>query len=275
MQGSYMGTVLGRIVAQTADDLERRKSLLPLHELESRLATAPAPVDIRAALDQQTVTVIAEVKRASPSRGRFPVEVDAANVAEAYIAGGASMISCLTDEPFFQGSLGDLDAVVSTSNSGESRVGVLRKDFFIDPYQIVEARVHGASCILLIVACLSDTLLEELYAQTQELGMEALIEVHDEDELGRALAVTPRLVGINNRNLKTLAVDLIVTERLSPLVPREVLLAGESGIFTRGDVQRMAQVGTDAVLVGESLIVQPDRAEAVRGLVGIEKRVRA
>lgn len=268
------GAVLDRIIAQTAIDLEARKQQVPPSELESRLADASPVVDVLASLNQETVTVIAEVKRASPSKGRFPVEVDPAAVADGYVAGGASMISCLTDEPFFQGSLADLDDVVRVAGTAPTPVGVLRKDFMIDPYQIDEARVHGASCVLLMASVLDDDMLLQLHDYATALGMAALVEVHDEEELERVLEIDPRLIGINNRNLKTLTVDLAVTERLAQLVPARTLLAGESGIFTREDVQRMADVGVDAILVGESLILQPDRAEAVRALRGVEKTAR-
>ncbi len=268
------GTVLDRIVAQTALDLEVRKQYLPPEELRQRLVDAPPVVDVLAALNQDTVTVISEVKRASPSRGRFPVEIDPEAVAAEYIAGGASMISCLTDEPFFQGSLQDLDQAVAVASAGSTPVGVLRKDFMIDPYQVDEARLHGASCILLIVACLSDDALRQLHDHATSLGMATLVEVHDEAEIERALKLQPRFLGINNRNLKTMTVDLAVTERLAAQVPSDVVLAGESGIFTRDDVQRLADAGVDAILVGESLILQPDRAGAVRALSGVGKSPR-
>ena len=268
------GTVLDRIVAQTAIDLERRKHLIPPVQLERALASAAPVVDVLAALNQPTVTVISEVKRASPSKGRFPVNVIPGEVAAEYVAGGASMISCLTDEPFFQGSLDDLDDVVAVAGAAQPPIGVLRKDFIIDRYQIDEARLHGASCILLIVACLTDDHLRELHDHARSRGMAVLVEIHDEIELERALQLSPVFVGINNRNLKTMSVDLATTERLAPRLPGNVLVAGESGIFSREDVRRMAEAGVDAILVGESLILQTDRAAAVRKLQGIRKSPR-
>lgn len=265
------GMVLDRIVAQTAADLEDRKIRVPRDDLHNRIGGLPAPVDVASALIRDTVTVMAEIKRASPSRGRFPVDVDPALVAAEYAKGGASAISCLTDEPFFQGSLDDLAAVTSITRVLDPPLGVLRKDFMIDPYQIDEARAFGASCILLIAACLTDSLMGELHASATALGLSVLVEVHNERELERALDVGPGLVGINNRDLKTLAVDLEVTTRLAPRVPAGMVVVGESGIMHREHVQVMAQAGVDAILVGESLIVQDDRAAAVRALTGVEK----
>ncbi len=268
------GTVLDRIVAQTRIDVEARKAQVSRNELQRRFDQMPSPVDVVAALRQQTVTVLAEIKRASPSRGRFPVEIDPSDVAGEYIAGGVAMISCLTDGPFFQGSLSDLDAVVARTGSAPNRVGVLRKDFMVDEYQIDEARAYGASCILLIAACLSDEHIKRLHDHASSLGLSSLVEVHDADELERALAIGPRLVGINNRNLKTFDVSLDVTRDLASRVPGDIVLVGESGIFTRDHAAEMGEAGVDAILVGESLIVQDDRAAAVEALRGVEKQSR-
>jgi indole-3-glycerol phosphate synthase len=273
-QVTETGTVLDRIIAQTAQDLTTRRALIPRSHLQSQLAAAPPAVDVISALTRDTVTVIAEVKRASPSKGRFPVEIDPASVARAYATGGAAMISCLTDGPFFQGSIEDLDAVVGVAGVASPPVGVLRKDFIIDEYQIDEARVHGASCVLLIAACLNDETLRRLHDYASSLGMAILVEIHDRTELERAMALDPSLLGINNRSLKTLSFNLAVTESLAPLVPPGIVLAGESGIFTAEDVERMAAVGVDAVLVGESLIVQSDRVAAVRSLQNVRKSPR-
>ena len=268
------GMVLDRIVAQTRIDLDRRKRRISRKELLARFDDRPDPIDVRAALNQDTVSVIAEIKRASPSKGRFPLEVDPAEVARAYAAGGSAVISCLTDEPFFHGSLRDLEAVTSFTEQLPVPIAVLRKDFTIDRYQIDEARASGASCILLIVACLTDDLMRELNDYARSLGMSVLVEVHNREELDRALGIGSRLVGINNRNLKTLAVDLNVTIALAPLVPRDVVLVGESGIDGRDHVELMANAGVDAILVGESLIVQEDRTAAVRELTGVRRSRR-
>jgi indole-3-glycerol phosphate synthase len=222
-------------------------------------------------LQQERVSVIAEFKRASPSKGRFPVEIDPADVANDYIAGGARGISCLTDEPFFQGSLDDLDTVVQRAHAANPAVGVLRKDFMIDPYQIDEARAHGADCILLIVAALDDAQLVAFREHATGLGMSALVEVHDETELERAVKSGATLLGINNRDLRTFNVDLATTERLAKQVPDGVSLVAESGIFTVADVKRMAMAGASAVLVGESLIVHAARVTALQELAGVSR----
>lgn len=268
------GTVLDRIVAQTRIDVEARKRLVSSADLRRRFTDYPDPIRLGELLRRETVTVIAEVKRASPSKGRFPVDVDPPAVARDYAAGGASAISCLTDGPFFEGSLDDLASVVNITSHLDRPVGVLRKDFMTDLYQIDEARAYGASCILLIVACLEDSLLQDLHAYASSLGLSTLVEVHNEREMDRALASGATLIGINNRDLKTLKVDLAVTTRLAPMVPSGVVLVGESGIQTVDHVQVMADAGVDAILVGESLIVQEDRAQAVRALTGVEKRSR-
>jgi indole-3-glycerol phosphate synthase len=265
------GTYLDRILAQTANDLDGRRAATPPGALRARIAEAPPPVDVPAALRRDTVAVIAEIKRASPSRGTFPTTVVPTEVARAYLNGGAAAISCLTDEPFFQGSLSDLEAVVGVANASEPPVGVLRKDFIIDPYQIDEARAHGASCVLLIVAALDDSQLRAYREHAEALGMSALVEIHDAVETERAVASGATLIGINNRNLRTFEVDLSITERLAPTLPAGTTIVGESGIFTPEHVARLAAAGVHAVLVGESLIVTPDRAAAVRAIAGVPR----
>ncbi len=260
------GTVLDRIIDRTAADLGDRTAARPEADLRELAAARPAPVDFAAALSGPGVGVIAEVKRGSPSRGRFPVEVDPADVARSYVAGGAAAISVLTDEPFFHGNLGDLMAVASVAHAAAQPVPVLRKDFIIDPYQIADSRAAGADALLLIVAALDDDALRALLRETRDWGMEALVEVHDERELERAVAAGARVIGINNRDLRDFSVDLTTTERLAPLAPAGCVVVGESGIFARSDVERLHAAGVSAVLVGEGLIVQSDRAEAVRQL---------
>ena len=262
------GTILDRILARTASDLARRKESVPLGELERRAAGRPAPVGLAAALRGPGVSVIAEIKRASPSRGLFPVAVDPTAVAEAYLDGGAAALSVLTDEPFFRGNLFDLAAAAAVAHDRAQPAPVLRKDFVIDPYQLVEATAHGADAVLLIVAALDDPTLASLLARAQESGLDALVEVHDEPELDRALAAGATLIGINNRDLRTFAVDLATTERLAPLAPPGAVLVGESGIFTARDVARLGRAGVNAVLVGEGLILASDRAAAIRALRG-------
>lgn len=263
------GTVLDQILRRTAADLEARKRRVPLAELDRWAAGQPEPVGLTRALVGPGVAVIAEVKRASPSRGVFPVEVDPAAVARAYLDGGAAAISVLTDEPFFRGSLEDLAAVAEVAHGRSDRAPVLRKDFVLDPYQIVEARAHGADAVLLIVAVLDDVRLVGLLACASEYGLDGLVEVHDEEEMKRAGAAGARLIGINNRDLRTFAVDLAVTERLAPLAPAGSRLVGESGILSAADVERLGRSGVAAVLVGEGLILAEDRAAAVRALRGV------
>ena len=213
------------------------------------------------------MSVIAEIKRASPSRGTFPVTVDPSAVALDYIQGGAAAISVLTDEPFFQGSLKDLEEAASIAHRAERPIPVLRKDFVIDPYQIVEARAYGADAVLLIAAALDDVELDALLATAARWGMDALLEVHDELELERASRVGARLIGVNNRDLRTFTVDLGVTEKLAPLAPENAVVVAESGVFGPAEIRRLHEAGARAVLVGEGLITASDRAAAVRSLL--------
>lgn len=261
------GTILDKILAQTAADLADRKSQVSRRELERRARDRPAPASLRLALAGPGVAVIAEIKRASPSRGRFPVAIDPATVAAAYLDGGAAALSVLTDGPFFDGSLDDLRAASEIAHGRTVPAPVLRKDFMLDPYQVLEARAYGADAILLIVAALSDRQLVEMHTVAAEQGMDSLVEVHDEAELARAVALGATLIGINNRDLRSFVVDLAVTERLALLAPTSTLLVGESGIFAAADVERLGRTGVSAVLVGEGLILAPDRAAAVRALL--------
>lgn len=260
------GTYLDRILQRTAETVAASKAVVSPTEM-ARLATAAAPA-VTPALQRDTITLIAEFKRASPSKGVFPVEIDPVDVAAAYIDGGAAAISCLTDAPYFRGSLADLEAIVATS---AGRVPVLRKDFTIDAYQIDEARAHGASMVLLIVAALDDAQLRDYRQHAEALGMAALVEVHDEAEAERAVTSGASLIGINNRDLRSFVTDLGTTERVAPLLPENTTIVGESGIFTVEDVSRMAACGVDTVLVGESLILQADRVAAVRTLTSVRK----
>jgi indole-3-glycerol phosphate synthase len=261
------GTVLDEILARTTADLAERKLAVPVSELETAVRSRPAPLSLRAALAGPEMSVIAEIKRASPSRGRFPVAVDPDSLARDYIAGGAAAISVLTDEPFFQGSLEDLDAAAQVGHDAARPVPILRKDFVVDPYQIVEARAHGADAVLLIVAALDEARLAGFLAAAKEWGMDALVEVHDEREMERAGAVGAILVGINNRDLRNFGVDLGISERLAPLAPDDVVIVAESGVAGPGDVKRLHDAGARAVLVGEGLVTAPDRGAALRALL--------
>lgn len=267
------GTYLDRILVQTAKDVETRKALISIETLREKASQQPAPVDFEGALKQTNVTVIAEIKRASPSKGTFPVLIVPSDIASAYIAGGAAGVSCLTDEPFFKGTLTDLEVVSRVGFAASSPVGVLRKDFMIDRFQIDEARAFGASCILLIVAALDDPALVDLQSYAKELGLSVLVEIHNEAEAERAMTAGATLIGINNRDLHSFHVDLATTERLAPQLPLGTTIVGESGIFTPQDVARLAASGIHAVLVGESLILETDRVAATKALAGVVREV--
>jgi indole-3-glycerol phosphate synthase len=261
------GTILDAILSRTVEDLAARKSTTRFAELAARAALQRPPLSLHHALNSPGMSVIAEIKRASPSRGTFPVLVDPSEVANDYIAGGAAAISVLTDGPFFQGSLDDLENASRIAQGVDPPVPVLRKDFVIDQYQVVEARAHGADAILLIVAALDDPVLTELLEAARNWGMDALVEVHDERELERAVRAGVTMIGINNRDLRTFTVDLGVTERLAPRAPKNAVIVSESGVFGSAEVRRLHAAGAHAVLVGEGLITASDRTGAVRSLL--------
>lgn len=260
------GTYLDRILAQTVETIAADKVKTSAAEMAGKVRFAAQPIPT--SFQRDTLTVIAEFKRASPSKGRFPVEISPENIADAYSKGGSAAISCLTDEPFFQGSLQDLRDVVKAT---AGRVPVLRKDFTVDEYQIDQSRVNGASMILLIVACLDDAQLRGFREHAESLGMQALVEVHDEDEAERAVKSGATLIGINNRDLRSFSTDLGTTERIAPQLPKGTTIVGESGIHSVEDAERMAAAGCHTILVGESLILQEDRAAAVRELASVRR----
>lgn len=263
------GTYLDRILVNTADELRERMSAQPQESLVELADDRPAPVSLAAALVAvDEVSVIAEFKRASPSKGLIAGDAGPDVVIPGYVRGGCVAISVLTDETFFQGTLADLRLASELAGAGKSRRPVLRKDFIISPYQIVEARAYGADAILLIVGALENEQLAELHTFASGQGMDALVEVHDAAELERALAIEPKIIGINNRNLRTFEVDLATTEDLAPQVPDGIAIVGESGVAGRADVKRLDAAGVDAVLVGEALMRQADMASAVRELLG-------
>jgi indole-3-glycerol phosphate synthase len=267
-------TILDRIVDyKRTEELPRRMRELPLETLQARAAAAPAPRDFVAALRSAPgVALIGEVKRASPSKGLLRPDFDPVQLAATYAANGAAAISVLTDEPFFQGNLAYLAQIrqrlALRLEVGEQPrpVPLLRKDFIVHPYQVYEARAAGADALLLIAAILSEADLAALLSLTQSLGMTGLVEVTSEEELGRVLPLAPRLVGVNNRDLRDFSVDLNTCLRLRPLVPPDVCLVAESGIHTRADVARVAAAGVDGVLVGEALVTAPDVGAKVREL---------
>jgi indole-3-glycerol phosphate synthase len=262
------GEILDEIMRYHRERLPRVKREIPLADLRAFAAVAPPTRDFSASLRGPGVSLIAECKKASPSKGLMVPNYDPALLAKTYIAGGASAISVLTDRRHFQGSLADLRAVkMIIDESGEPQVSVLRKDFIFDPYQIYEARVAGADALLLIVSVLSDAELGQLLALTHALDMKALVEVHSPQEMTRALALRADIIGVNNRNLQTFDVDFDNTARLRDMAPVDVILVGESGIKSAEDVRRMADIGVDAILVGESLVRSNKTYDTLRSLV--------
>jgi indole-3-glycerol phosphate synthase len=257
-------SVLDDIVAGVRDDLARRQAAVPERDLRASLGDAPAPRDPMPAFREPAISVIAEVKRRSPSKGDLADIPDPAALAEQYANGGAAAISVLTEERRFGGSLDDLRGVRAAVDTP-----LLRKDFIVDGYQLVESRVAGADMALLIVAALADDDLRRLHDQARELGLTVLVEVHDEAETERAVALGAELIGVNARNLKTLAVDPGTFGRLAPLVPADRVLVAESGISGPDDVARYAAEGARAVLVGEALVRDGDPAAAVRAMSAI------
>ncbi len=260
-----MSDVLTRICNDKREHIAACKTARPLVEIEATARLADSPRGFARRLSAAAETgygLIAEIKKASPSRGLIRADFDPPSIARAYEAGGAACMSVLTDTPYFQGC--DEDLVAARSAVG---LPALRKDFMLDIYQVAEARALGADCILLIVAALEDGQANELAAAAHEWGMDVLAEVHDADEMDRALRLDADLIGVNNRNLKTLAVDIATTESLAPLVPSDRVLVCESGLFTRDDLARMAAAGARCFLIGESLMRQNDIEAAVRDLL--------
>jgi indole-3-glycerol phosphate synthase len=258
-------TVLDEILAHKRVELEQARRRVAPAELARRAAAQPPPRGFRRALlaGGPGPRVIAELKRRSPSKGEIRRDFDPVAIAKAYQAGGAVALSVLTDERFFGGSLAVLEAVRAATE-----LPLLRKDFVIDAYQIDEARVAGADAVLLIVAALSKAELERLHVHAVGLGLDVLVEVHDEAELDAAKGIGAELIGINNRDLRTFVTDLGVTERLARRVPQGALVVAESGILGPEDVARLQRAGASAFLVGESLMREPDPGLALRRLLG-------
>jgi indole-3-glycerol phosphate synthase len=265
---SKTGTILDRIIEQTVIDLEERKKTVSLADVESTIDSLPKPAPFEAPLRAANPGLIAEFKRASPSKGLIAGDLDPVDVALDYFAAGAVATSVLTDGPFFKGSLTDMQRVSEVANAFEPARSVLRKDFLVDPYQVAEARAHGANVVLLIVAVLQGQALREMIDAASRYGVETLIEVHGEEELQEALDADAQVIGINNRDLRTFDVDLATTENLAPKVPADRTIVAESGIFTHDDVVRLQAAGAHAILVGESLMRATDRRAAVKGLLG-------
>jgi|UniRef100_UPI00404B0F65 indole-3-glycerol phosphate synthase len=254
-------TILDSIIAGVREDLAVRR--LPLATLHEQMLSQKAALSALDFLTRDEINVIAEVKRASPSKGDLADIADPALLAEKYQEAGAAAVSVLTERRRFGGSLDDLDAV-----RGRIEIPVLRKDFMVDEYQFLEARAHGADMVLLIVAALSKSQLRDFYDLATELGMAALVEIHTHAELESAMEISPKIIGVNSRNLKTLAVDSDVFGEIIPTIPQEIIRVAESGIASRNDVERAQMAGASVILVGEALVKSGDPTSAMRELLG-------
>jgi indole-3-glycerol phosphate synthase len=254
---------LDKIVAQKRKELEKRQKAMPMSALEDAIAHRPAPIDLAKALKSDGISLIAEIKRASPSKGMLNPDLDAVELAKTYARCGAKAISVLTEENYFMGSGQDLEAV----KNALPHIPVLRKDFILEPYQLYESRAWGADAVLLIVAIIDDSELKELITVSHKLGMQCLVEVHDKDELKRAIKCDAQLIGINNRNLDTLEVDINVTRILRPLIPPGRLVVSESGIKGREDIEKLKAWGVDAALIGEALVTAEDVPAKIKELL--------
>jgi len=257
--------ILDRIVADKKLELEGTRSELPMVELRRMALEQPPPLDFSTALRGDGIRLIAEVKKASPSRGIIRADFNPVEIAQIYADNGAAAISVLTEAKYFQGSLSYLKSI--REFLGDKRPPLLRKDFIFDPYQVYESRAFGADSLLLIVAILDRDKLEELITLVRELGMSCLVEVHNEAELEIALDSRAEVIGINNRNLNTFEVDISTTGRLRPLIPRDRIVVSESGIKSRSDIEQLKRWGINAALIGESFMSSPDIASRIKELL--------
>ncbi len=254
--------MLDRIIGLKKEEVEQKKKALPLTRLQERIAQQKPPLDLTSVLKRDHIRLIAEVKRASPSRGVLHPNLNPVQLAETYVEGGAAAISVLTEADYFKGHIDYLEAIRQ-----EVQLPLLRKDFVFEPYQVYESRAYGADALLLITAILSQGQLEELLFLSHSLGLRCLVEVHNENEVETALLSGAEIVGINNRDLNTFSVDINTTRRLRPLIPQQRIVVAESGIRSRSDVEKLEEWGIDAMLVGEALVTAHDVLAKMRELL--------